>query len=132
LDQAALDRAQMEDTRYSDSLVVTYRPYGSKYYLNHYYRRASGRLSGGTVSQIDLNPYFTETNYLVTRIDTDGVQPFQADELIDKDIPIERLAYNARPSDKFWESYNLIEASFNVDSVANDLRRRNQKRPNRP
>ena len=122
----------MEDTRYSDSLVVTYRPYGSKYYLNHYYRRASGRLSGGTVSQIDLNPYFTETNYLVTRIDTDGVQPFQADELIDKDIPIERLAYNARPSDKFWESYNLIEASFNVDSVANDLRRRNQKRPNRP
>jgi hypothetical protein len=131
-DRAALESAGMEDTRYSDSVIVTYRSYGGKYYLRHYYRYTSGRLSGGRVSFIDLNPYFTETDYLVTRIDTDGVQPFADSVLLDKKIPIERQAYHTRPSDKFWENYNLIEASFNVDSVANDLRRRNQNRQNRP
>jgi hypothetical protein len=132
-DRAALKSAQMTDTKYSDSVVVTYRSYGGKYYLRHYYRYAGGRLSGGRdSSQIDLNPYFTETNYLVTRIDTDGVQPFPDSTLINQRTPIERQAYHPQPSDKFWENYNLIEASFNVDSVANDLRRRNMKRPNRP
>ena len=57
LDQAALESAQMTDTRYSDSIIVTYRPFGGKYYLRHYYRYASGRLSGGKVSYIDLDPY---------------------------------------------------------------------------
>lgn len=132
-DRAALYSAQMTDTRYSDSVVVTYRPYGGKYYLRHYYRYAGGRLSGGRdSSQIDLNPYFTETNYLVTQIDTDGVQPFPDSTLIDKRTPIERHARYVQSSDKFWENYNLIEASFNVDSVVNDLRRRNLNRQNRP
>jgi len=132
-DRAALYDAQMTDTRYSDSVVVTYRPYGGKYYLRHYYRYTSGRLSGGSDnSQIDLDPYFTETNYLVTRIDTDGVQPFVDSTLINRRTPIERQAYYTRSTDKFWENYNLIEASFNVDSVATDIRRRNLNRPNRP
>lgn len=131
-DRAALYDARMTDTRYSDSVIVTWRPYGGKYYLRHYYRYTSGRLSGTDSSQFDLNPYFTETNYLVTRIDTDGVQPFPDSTLIDKRIPIERHASYARSSDKFWENYNLIEASFNVDSVTTDIRRRNMNRPDRP
>jgi hypothetical protein len=132
-DRAALYSAQMIDTKYGDSVVVTYRRYGGKYYLRHYYRYTSGRLSGGRdSSQIDLNPYFTETNYLVTRVDTDGVQPFPDSTLMNKRTPIERHASYARTSDKFWENYNLIEASFNVDSVTSDIRRRNMKRPNLP
>lgn len=130
LDQAALESAQMVDTRYSDSIIVTYRPYGNKYYLNHYYRLAGGRLSGGKVKEIDLNPYYTETNYLVTRIDTNHVQPFPDSELMNREIPIERMGYNnIGRNDKFWENYNLIEATFNVDSVAKDIRTRNQHRP---
>jgi hypothetical protein len=130
LDRSALERAEMDDTRYSDSIIVTYRPYGTRYYLSHFYRYACGRLSGGKVRPIDLDPYFTETNYLITRIDTGRVKPFPENELIDRSATIEWQSYkNARGSDEFWENYNLIEASYNVDSVAADLRRRNASRP---
>jgi CarboxypepD_reg-like domain len=132
-DLIALEHAQMTDTRYSDSIVVTYRPYGGKYYLRHYYRNAGGRLSGGTIKAIDLDPYFTETNYLVTRIDTEDVKPFPDSILMPREAAIEFNGHQNNPrSDKFWENYNLIEASFNVDSVVSDLRRRNLVRPVRP
>jgi hypothetical protein len=129
-EQDVLDRVEMKQTMFSDSVTVTYRPYGTRYFLHHYYRRTARRLTGGHVRQIDLNPITTETNYLVTRVDTADVHPFFAKDLLPKDAAIEfrEMPNNKRPN-PFWESYNLIEADYNVDSAASVIHRHNRLTP---
>ena len=129
LDRAALYREQLEQTALSDSTIVTYQRYGSRYYLHHYYRFAVARLTGGNREHIDLNPITNETNYLVTRIDTADVHPFDQNELTPRTATIEFQASHRHPlNDKFWEDYNLIEASFNVDSAVDAIHCRNMSR----
>lgn len=126
LDQRALDHLQLTQTSLADSVVITYQRYGARYYMHHYYRLWSVRLSGGTNRTIDLNPLITETNCLITRIDTAGVHPFADEDLISTESAIERHADGDERGDRFWENYNDIEADFNVDSAAAVIRRHNR------
>ena len=75
----------------------------------------------------DCNPLVLTTNYLVTKIDTAHPEAFRKGEILKTDKIMEsRSAGHSYLSDVFWENYNLIEADFNVDSVAGIIRRNNK------
>jgi hypothetical protein len=126
LDQRALDHLQLTQTSLADSVVITYQRYGARYYMHHYYRLWAVRLSGGIYRTIDLNPLITETNCLITRIDTVGVHPFADEDVLASESAIERHADDSERGDRFWENYNDIEADFDVDSAAAVIRRHNR------
>jgi hypothetical protein len=100
------------------SMVVTYRKYGGKYYLNHVRRRAIWRhdqLNGLVMDNRSI--------YLVTRIDTGQIRRNLPGKEIANNEAIERNANkNSSRGDDFWENYNLIEADFNVDSTLRAIR----------
>jgi len=110
----------------SDTISISYRKNGTKYYLNHVSANANYYVAGGNKHYL-LNPLSVKTNYLVTSIDTAEVQPFSKDEVMKDKASIEAWAKvlnettdspdKSDTTDQFWGSYNLIEAEFNVDSA---------------
>jgi CubicO group peptidase (beta-lactamase class C family) len=110
----------------SDNQIITYRKYGSKYYLNHVNTVSVYYLAGGKKHFL-LDPLVNKTNYLVTKIDTAGVEPYSKDEILGNSKRIEsrsKIINDTKDSpdrsdttDLFWENYNLIQAEFNVDSA---------------
>lgn len=110
-----------------DSVVVKYRKYGGKYYLNHVYTNSRIHFYGEGEKPFDCNPLVLTTNYLVTRIDTAHPEAFRKGEILKTDKVIEsRSTRHSYLADVFWENYNLIEADFSVDSVAAIIRRNNK------
>jgi len=99
----------------ADHYTITYRRYGSKYYLNHAMNTDSVYLAGGKNNFL-LDPLVTSTNYLITGIDSTGVNPFSREEILGDKKRIESSDSSGN-SIGFWENYNLIPAEFNVDSV---------------
>jgi CubicO group peptidase (beta-lactamase class C family) len=103
--------------------VITYREYGGKYYLDQV--RGRGILHfEGVKDHLDINPFRTSSDYVVTGIDTTDVRPFSKDELIKEGRFIENDPGDSTEDD-FWKSYNLILPNFNVDSVARSIRAAN-------
>jgi len=110
----------------SDSLVITYRKYGGKYYLNHVNKKSKYYFSG-TKEHFLLDPLTVSTNCLVTRIDTAGLKPFSKEESMGNRLGIEQQSQivndtrdspdRSDTSDVFWVNYNTIAAEFNVDSA---------------
>jgi hypothetical protein len=106
-----------------DSTCISYRPFGGKYYLNHVYTIANLHLFSDEAS-MDFNPLRSETDYLVTRIDTTDIKPFRKKEILDRNKSIENQGtLNADWTDAFWENYNLIKATYNVDSARQVMQR---------
>lgn len=110
----------------SDTTSITYRKYGSKYYLNHGTKTTSYFIAGGDRHFL-LNPLSVRTNYLITGIDTVDVKPIAGDETLKIHSSIEgrsKILNDTRDSpdrsdttDQFWANYNLIEAEYDVDSA---------------
>lgn len=110
----------------SDKTNITYRKYGSKYYLSHCTRSSDYYIAGGNMHYL-LNPLNVRTNYLITGIDTMNVQPIPVEERLKEHKSIERQSKilndtqdspdRSDTTDRFWANYNLIEAEFNVDSA---------------
>lgn len=110
----------------SDTMKITYRKYGSKYYLSECTKSTDYYIAGGDKHYL-LNPLTVRTNYLVTAIDTANVQSIPAEESLKEHNSIEgqgkKLSdtrdsnYLSNTTDRFWANYNLIEAEFNVDSA---------------
>jgi len=110
----------------SDTTCITYRKYGSKYYLNHGANATSYYIAGGDRHFL-LNPLNVRTNYLITSIDTADVKPIAGAEALDVHTSIEsqsKILNDTRDSpdrsdtaDRFWANYNLVEAEYNVDSA---------------
>jgi CubicO group peptidase (beta-lactamase class C family) len=110
----------------ADTTVVTYVPYGGKYYLN--------RCGGGTrfylkSPRFEFNPLYNYLNFLITRIDTTAVTPFEKDKetIVKGHTTLENYSPDNPDSteDAFWASYNLIQADYNVDSAARVIRNNN-------
>ncbi|HEY4061297.1 MAG TPA: carboxypeptidase-like regulatory domain-containing protein [Puia sp.] len=115
----------------SDSVVVKYRKYGEKYYLNHVYTLSRIHFYGDGDAPFDCNPLSMTSNYLVTRVDTAHPEVFRKGEILKDNRLIEdRSKKGSYLADAFWENYNMIEADFNVDSVVRIIRR-NNKNPRR-
>jgi CarboxypepD_reg-like domain len=106
------------------SMIITYRKYGGKYYLNHVSRDARWRIEALHDFEVD-----NKSIYLVTRIDTGQLNSDLNDlkgKLIRNNEAIEVNAKRNSPrQDNYWENYNSIEADFNVDSVLRVMRHGN-------
>jgi CubicO group peptidase (beta-lactamase class C family) len=125
--KAILSLSRIRIDLLQDSSTVTYRRYGSKYYLNHVKGVSFWHIVGGR-DRFELNPFRLKNNYLVTSIDTAGIEPFKSNELIKSTRFLENTAegdYLAN-GDPFWNEYNLIQAEFDVDSVAKIIHKNNQ------
>lgn len=100
------------------SMVITYRKYGGKYYLNHVQRDAKWRFD-----QLNGFAFDNKSIYLVTRIDTGQIKSKLPGKLIATNEAIEANAKKGDSRhDDFWENYNLMEADFNVDSTLKAMR----------
>jgi CubicO group peptidase (beta-lactamase class C family) len=122
--RALMKLSRIEFTLVQDTTLVTYEPYGGRYYLNH--------CSSGTAYYIkspryEFNPMYNNVNYLITRIDTGGITPFEKDNIIKKGT-FENYSTDQPDSSEnaFWASYNLIEADYNVDSATKVIRHNNE------
>jgi CarboxypepD_reg-like domain len=122
--QKRLDDEGVKLDMIGNKVIVTYTKYGGKYYLHHVLRTSNLHLSGGKKFH-DYNPLVVKVDYLVTRIDTAGVNPFRNKDVLASNKSIEKQAGSAS-DDNFWESYNLIQADFNVDSAVSIIRKNNQ------
>ncbi len=121
-----LNMAHVKARVLSDSKIITYRKFGSRYYLNRANNESQIYLAGGNKHFV-LDPLVTKINFVVTSIDTQGIRPFQKDEILRNKASIESMSHAIRDSrdspehsdttDLFWENYNLILAEFNVDSA---------------
>jgi CubicO group peptidase (beta-lactamase class C family) len=121
-----LNMAHVKADVLADNKIITYRKYGSKYYLN--YANNTGRiyLAGGDRHFV-FDPLVNKINFLVTRIDTGDIRSFQKDEILKSRNSIESSGkvvrdsrdgpYRSDTTDLFWENYNLIQAEFRVDSA---------------
>jgi len=109
-------------------VTVTYIKYGNKYYINHVQRTSRWHITGGK-NLLNFDPLIIKVDYLVTKIDTAGVKAFRKSEVLNNSESIEYQAKN-KVDDNFWESYNLIQADFNVDSVAEIIRNKNKGQKN--
>jgi hypothetical protein len=104
-------------TPQGQTMNITYRKYGGKYYLSHVSRDAKW-----TYESIPGLALDNKSIYLVTRIDT-SVAHKPEGKLIDNKQAIETNAKkNSSRADSFWENYNLVEAEFNVDSTLKAIR----------
>jgi CubicO group peptidase (beta-lactamase class C family) len=110
-----------------DSNLVTYKRYGTKYYLNHVQGSSQWHIVGGR-DRFELNPFRLKNNYLVTSIDTTAAEPFKNTEVLASSRFMENTTNTnyEETHDPFWDQYNLIQADFNVDSVARIINRNNQ------
>ena len=118
-----LSMSHIEAKLLADAYTITYRRYGSKYYLNHVRNSYSVYLAGGKNNFL-LDPLVNNTNYLITGIDSGDVKPFKKEEIL-KDKKRIEASDSSGNSVGFWESYNLIPAEFNVDSVIRVIREHN-------
>jgi CubicO group peptidase (beta-lactamase class C family) len=110
----------------SDTMSITYRKSGSKYYLSHCTKSTDYYISGGDRHYL-LNPLTVRTNYLITGIDTVKAEPIPGQKNLKERTSIEgqaKILNDTRDSpdrsdttDRFWANYNLLEAEYNVDSA---------------
>jgi CarboxypepD_reg-like domain len=107
-----------------NKVTVTYKKYGNKYYINHVQRTTQWHITGGK-NLINFDPLIVKVDYLFTKIDTVDVKAFRKSEVLSNTESIENQAKN-KVDDNFWESYNLIQADFNVDSVVAIMRDKNR------
>jgi CubicO group peptidase (beta-lactamase class C family) len=118
----------------ADEQIITYRKYGSKYYLNHVNAKSVYYLAGGKKHFL-LDPLTNKINYLVTQIDTAGVEAYSNEEILGSKRRIESQSKvindtkdspdHSDTTDRFWENYNLIQAEFNVDSTVRRIQTNN-------
>ncbi len=121
-----LNMAHVKANLLDERKIITYRKFGSTYYLNRANSGSLYYLAGGKKHFI-FDPLDIKINFLVTSIDTLNVQPFQKDEILRNKARIEsqsKVIQDTRDApehsdttDHFWQDYNLILAEFNVDSA---------------
>jgi CubicO group peptidase (beta-lactamase class C family) len=106
---------------------LSYRKYGGKYYLNHVQGKTLWHIVGGR-DHFKLDPFTLAYNYLVTKIDTTGVEPFDSKEILRHSQFMENTAARNQgdSADPFWEEYNMILPDFNVDSAARIIHANNK------
>jgi hypothetical protein len=112
----------------SAHLLIEYRQYGNKYYLNRVstQHRIHNYFDG--TPPVDYDTSLVALNYLVTRIDTGFTAYAKIGKKIKTDKSIEhQVRENTTVNDNYWENYNAIEADFNVDSALNIIRANNSK-----
>ena len=103
------------------AMIITYRKYGGKYYLNHVSRDAQWKIEPLHGFEVRNKSF-----YLVTRIDTGQQKSDLKGKLIRNNEAIEVNAKRNSPrQDNYWDNYNSIEADFNVDSVLRVMRHGN-------
>jgi hypothetical protein len=117
------DQLGIEENMVGNKVIVTYLVYGGKYYLNHVQRTTFWHITGGK-NLLHFDPLIVKVDYLVTKIDTARARAFRKREVLGNTKLIESQA-NHTIDDNFWESYNLIQADFNVDSAALIIRNKN-------
>jgi hypothetical protein len=112
----------------SAHLLIGYRTYGNKYYLDRVLteHRIHSFIDGP--HPVDYDTSLIVQNYLVTRIDTGFIAYAKIGKKIKTDKTIEhQVRENANDKDSYWENYNAIEANFNVDSALAAIRNNNSK-----
>jgi hypothetical protein len=110
----------------SAHLLIEYRRYGNKYYLDRVSteHRIHSYIDG--TQPVDYDTGLIALNYLVTRIDTGFTAYAKIGKKIKTDKTIEhQVRENTTVNDNYWENHNAIEANFNVDSALNVIRANN-------
>jgi len=110
-----------------DSGRIMYQKFGNKYYLNEVNGTKLLHIKGGG-KHFEINPLRMKAEFLITGIDTADFAAFKKGDVFGKTILIEGEApeKNTDSTDQFWGNYNLIQATFNVDSVAKIIRAKNE------
>jgi hypothetical protein len=112
--------------RTSTHLVIKYRRYGSKYYLDQVsiFQGIHSHYDGNP--PIDFDTMQVRINYLVTRIDTGVVAFSKVGKKIKDNTNIEKQVRENDPGNvEYWENYNSIAADYNVDSALAVIRANN-------
>jgi CubicO group peptidase (beta-lactamase class C family) len=119
--------ARLKIDMLQDSFQVTYQKYGDKYYLAHVQETTLWHIQGGK-EHFELDPLRMRYNYLVTKVDTADVIPFESEELMRPRRFMEMtVRKNIKDSiDPFWNEYNLILPEFDVDSAARIIHANNE------
>jgi hypothetical protein len=116
--------------RVQPHIVITYRRYGNKYYLNHVSQSEGIHVHYDGNPPINYDTLHVRINYLVTRIDTGMVAFSKAGKKIKDNAKVEsQIRENDRRKDDYWENYNLIAADYNVDSALAVIRAHNAHPP---
>lgn len=100
-------------------IVLTYRPFGNKWYLDHCTREEKVRVKSRRY-QFDV-PVHDRSEYLITGIDTSFRQPFADNELAKTGF-IEAAADTATA---FWQHDNIIPSDVDYDAIARQIEDRN-------
>jgi CarboxypepD_reg-like domain len=111
----------------STHLLIEYRKYGNKYYLNHVSTQHRIHSYFDGTPPVDYDTSLVALNYLVTRIDTGFTAYSKIGKKIKTDKTIEhQVRENTPVNNNYWENYNAIEANFNVDSALAVIQRTNE------
>ena len=122
-----LKLANIQVNLVGDSTRITYQKFGNRYYLNQISGTNLIHIVGGR-KQFEIDPLRLKADFLITGIDTVDFNAFKKGEVLSKTKLIEEQApeKNTDSTDSFWGNYNLIQSTFNVDSVAKIIRAKNE------
>lgn len=98
--------------------IISYRPFGRRWYLDHIARDESTRVTSRRYS-FDVT-VDERSDFLITRIDT-ATQASSAQGA----SPGRFLESSADTSRTFWEGYNILTSSINYDTLAAGIEARN-------
>jgi CubicO group peptidase (beta-lactamase class C family) len=100
-------------------MVLTYRPFGDKWYLDHVLREENVRVKSRRYN-FDV-PVADRSEFLVTRIDTAFRGSFTGEEMAKSGF-IESVADTSKA---FWQNYNIIPSRVDYDAIAREIESRN-------
>ena len=119
--------AQLRQKLLFNSVLVQYRLYGGKYYLHHVLTVWRADMDYTGKQSFSLHPFEMKTNYIVTRIDTGTAARFAGGKKLSENELVENhTSEDRRRKHDYWDSYNYLEAEFNVDSAFRVIREHNK------
>ena len=112
-----------------NTLVIRYRRYGTKYYLDQVHTVVHLHLYDDGNPPVRHDTLVTRLNYLVTRIDTGLVAFSRVGKKLDDRVMIAQQApvNKGKKEDDYWSDYNSIAADYNVDSALTAIRKSGKK-----
>lgn len=100
-------------------MVLTYRPFGDKWYMDHVLREENVRVKSRRYN-FDV-PVADRSEFLVTGIDTAFRQAFTAEAQAKRGF-LESAADSAKA---FWQDYNIIPSQVDYNAIAGEIEARN-------
>lgn len=117
--RAAMKLLDIDINVLAQRMVITYRPFGDKWYLDHVLREENVRVKSKRYN-FDV-PVAERGEFLVTRIDTTFRRAFAEEELTKSGF----IESAADTSKGFWQDYNTIPSQIDYNAIAREIESRN-------